>query len=409
MQDHHIDQDAALARIDVDRVRAETAGLDRRIHVNNAGASPPPDVVLEATIDYLRIEALDGGYETAAAKLHELDRVYGEASKMLHCSEHEVAFQQNATQAWWAGFNAVPLRAGDRILASTAEYVSSGIAMNQAVERGIEVELIPDDEHGQTSVASLVDMLDERVKLVCATHVPTSGGLINPVEQIGVAVKQGSDAFFLVDVCQSVGQLPVDVEAMKADFAAMTGRKFCRAPRGTGLLYQRDGLSGLKAPAVSDGWGSAWAAPWSVVPKSGARVHELFEYSFAAKFGFGLALEYANELGLDNIAARVGALASRLRTQLASIRGVAIADQGEHKSGIVTFTVDGLAAIDVKDHLTARGVNASVAQAVASQFAMAERGPDGFVRLSVHYFNTVDELDRVCAVVAELQPSATLN
>ncbi len=407
MEHEGFDERIALDRIDVDQVRAETSGIDHRIHVNNAGASPPPDVVLDATLDYLRTEAVDGGYETAAARVDDLDRVYREASALLNCAESEIAFQQNATQAWWAAFNAVPLTVGDRILASSVEYVSSGIAMNQAVERGIEVELIPDDEHGQASVDALTEMLDERVKLVCATHVPTSGGLINPVEQIGTAVKRGSDAFFLVDVCQSFGQLPVDVEAMHADFAAMTGRKFCRAPRGTGLLYQRSGLSGLQSPKVNDGWGNDWTAPWTVVPKSDARVHELYEYSFAAKVGLGVALGYANKLGLDNIAARVGALAAWLRRQLSSIEGVSLTDRGQHKSGIVTFTVDGFTTVAVKDHLTRRGINSSLANAVASQFDMAERGPDGFVRVSVHYFNTVDELDRVCAAVAEL--SSTLS
>jgi selenocysteine lyase/cysteine desulfurase len=274
--------------------------------------------------------------------------------------------------------------------------------MNQAVERGIEVELIPYDEHGQTSVAALTDMLDERVKLVCVTHVPTSGGLVNPVEQIGAAVKQESDAIFLVDICQSFGQLEIDVEAMQADFAAITGRKFCRAPRGTGLLYQRAGLSGLVPPKVNDGLGNEWVAPWSVVPKPGARGHEVFEYGFAAKVGFGVALSYANELGLDNIAARVGVLAARLRRQLSSIERVSITDRGQRKCGIVTFTVDGFSTAAVKDHLTERGINSSLANAVASQFDMADRGPDGFVRLSVHYFNTIEELDRVCAAVTEL-------
>lgn len=401
---HHqrSDEAAALGRVDVDRVRAETSGIDHRVHVNNAGASPPPDIVLNATLEYLRTEALDGGYETAAARQADLDVVYREASMMLGCAEGELAFQQNATQAWWAGFNAVPLTAGDRILASSAEYVSSGIGMNQAVERGVQVELIPNDEFGQTSVDALEDMLDERVKLVCATHVPTSGGLVNPVEQIGAAVKEGSDAFFLVDVCQSFGQLPIDVAAMQADFAAMTGRKFCRAPRGTGLLYQRSGLTGLQPPKVADGFGNDWAAPWMVKPKTGARVHELFEYSFAAKIGFGIALSYANELGLDNIAARLGALADQMRRQLASIDGVTVTDRGQHKSGIVTLTVDGFTTAAVKDHLTARGINSSLSNAVASQFDMAERGPNGFVRVSPHYFNTTDEIDRVCEAVAEL-------
>lgn len=390
-----------LARIDIDRVRADTPAVERRIHLNNAGASLPPDIVVEATVDYLRTESVDGGYETAAARVDDLDRVYCEAAVMLGCSEHELAFQQNASQAWWAAFNSVSLAAGDRVLATTAEYVSSGIALNLAVERGVDVELIPDDEHGQTSVDALADLLDERVKLVLATHVPTSGGLINPVEAMGAAVKQGSDAFYLVDACQSAGQLSLDVRAMHADFVSFTGRKFCRAPRGTGMLFQREGLEGLLPPKVNDGWGTTWTAPWTTEPSTGARVHELFEYSFAAKVGFGVALGYANELGLDNIAARTGALATLLRERLNSIEGVRVADLGTNRSGIVTFTVDGFTPESVMSHLTARGINASLARPAAGQFDLSERAPDGLVRTSVHYFNTVGELDRAAEAVAE--------
>lgn len=396
------DDSAALALIDVERVRRDTSGVDHRLHLNNAGASPPPDAVLEATIDYLRAEAIDGGYETAVSRVDDVDRIYREAATALGCEEHELAFQQNASQAWWAAFNSVPLVEGDRILATNAEYVSSGIALVRAKERGVVVDLIPDDEHGQTCVDALADLLDERVKLVCATHVPTSGGLINPVEAIGATVKRESNALFLVDVCQSFGQMPVDVDAMQADFAALTGRKFCRAPRGTGLLYQRQGLEELTPPLVNDGRGSEWSSPWTVTLIEGARGHELFEHSVAAKVGFGVALAYANALGFENIGARVGALARRLRTQLETIDGVTVTDRGERLSGIVTFVVAGRSTGDVRDGLTAAGVNSSLANAAASQFDMAERGPAGFVRLSPHYFNTLDELDRVCDIVAEL-------
>ncbi len=309
--------ETALSRIDIEKVRADTPAADHRIHVNNAGASLPTEAVIRATVDYLETESRRGGYETATARAGDLDRVYRETARMLGCDEAELAFQQNATQAWWAAFNSVPLAPGDRILASSAEYVASGIALVQIAEQGIEVELIPDDEHGQTSVEALAELLDERVKLVCVTHVPTSGGLVNPIEAIGAAVRQGSAARYLVDACQSAGQLPLDVDAIGADFLSFTGRKFCRAPRGTGMLYQRAGLVGLVPPRVSDGWGTDWVEPWTVAPKPGARVHELYEYSFAAKVGFGVALGYANDLGLDNIAARTGALAELLRERLA--------------------------------------------------------------------------------------------
>lgn len=394
--------DAALGRIDIARVRADTPAAEQRVHVNNAGASLPPESVLAATVDYLETESRQGGYETANARRGDLDRVYTEAAAMLGCEASELAFQQNASQAWWAAFNSVPLQPGDRILASSAEYVASGIALVQAAGRGVDVELIPDDDCGQTSVDALVGLLDDRVKLVCVTHVPTSGGLINPVADLGAAVKANSDAFYLVDACQSAGQLPIDVDGIGVDFLSFTGRKFCRAPRGTGMLYQRDGLDGLLPPRVNDGWGSDWVEPWTVEPKGGARVHELFEYSFAAKVGFGVAIGYANELGLDAIAARTGALAELLRRRLSSIDGVEIADLGVDRCGIVTFSVDGVAPESVVTHLRERDINASWAQAAAGQFDLAERAPDGLVRASVHYFNTVDELDRVAEAVADI-------
>ena len=392
----------ALGRIDVDRVRADTPAAERRIHLNNAGASLPPEAVVRATVDYLETESREGGYETASARVDDLDRVYVEAASMLNCEVAELAFQQNASQAWWAAYNSVPIERGDRILASSAEYVASGIGLVFAAERGVDVELIPDDEYGQTSVEALEQMLDERVKLVCVTHVPTSGGLINPVEALGQAIRRGSDATYLVDGCQSAGQLRLDVEAIGADFLSFTGRKFCRAPRGTGMLYQRNGLEGLLPPKVNDGWGNDWVGPWEIQPKVGAKVHELFEYSFAAKVGFGVALGYANELGLDNIAARTGALAAMLRQRLDSIDGVTVADLGRERSGIVTFSVDGSNPSAVADHLASHGINASLAKPGAGQFDLAKRAPDGLVRASVHYFNTVDELDRTAEAVAGL-------
>jgi selenocysteine lyase/cysteine desulfurase len=392
----------SLGRIDIDRVRADTPAADRRIHVNNAGASLPPAIVTRATVEYLETESSEGGYETAAARADDLDRVYREAAIMLGCDERELAFQQNATQAWWAAFNSVALRPGDRVLATTAEYVASGIALVLAAEQGIDVELIPDDEHGQTSVDALAAMLDDRVKLVCATHVPTSGGLINPVAAIGDVIRANSDARYLVDACQSAGQLPLDVAEIGADFLSFTGRKFCRAPRGTGMLYQRAGLEGLVPPRVNDGQGTDWVAPWQIEPKAGARVHELFEYSFAAKVGFGVALGYANELGLDNIAARTGALAARLRRQLATIEGVEVADRGVARSGIVTFAIDGVSPARTVRLLTDRGINTSTTRRSSGQFDLAERAPDGLVRASVHYFNTVDELDRIGDAVTDI-------
>ncbi len=391
-----------LGVIDVAAARADTPAAEQVVHVNNAGSSLPPQPVTDATVGYLLDEAAQGGYEMATASQEALNLVYSEAAAMFGCQPSEIAFQQGASQGWFNAFNSVPLAPGDRVLATTAEYNANALGLIRARSEGVEVELIPDDQHGQTSVDALGAMLDERVKLVCATHIPTSGGLINPVAEIGRTVKEGSDAIYLLDACQAAGQLPLPVEEIRCDFMAVTGRKFLRGPRGTGLLYVRAGLTGLRLPTIMDGWGSLWTGPWTAEHDQTAKVYELFEVGFAAKVGIGVALAYANKLGLDNIAVRVQGLAEIMRESIGSIAGVIIADLGVEKSGIVTFDVAGVSPDAVFEQLGRRGINTSIARPQNSQFDLAERAPNGLVRASVHYFNTEAEIARVAEAVSEI-------
>ena len=391
-----------LGRIDIDRARSDTPGVADLAHFNNAGASLPPRQVVDAFVDYIRGEAAVGGYEHAAANVGAINRVYDEGARLLGCDTDELAFQQSASQAWWAAFNSVPLNPGDRVLATTAEYATNGLGLLRAKARGIDVVLIPNDESGQVSVAALSELLDERVKLVCATHVPTSSGLINPAAAIGSAVKMGSDAFYLLDAAQSVGQLRLEVSDLKGDFLALTGRKYLRGPRGTGILFQRRGLTGLRPPAAVDTSSGEWTGPWTSTALTGARAHQLFECGFGAKVAFGVALAYANELGPDNIAARVQALGAILRDSLAGVDGVIVADRGVEMSGIVTFEVAGNPPSEVVEALRAQGINTSESAVGAAQFDLAERAPNGVVRASVHYFNTEEEVKRLAGAVAAL-------
>ncbi|MFD0395881.1 aminotransferase class V-fold PLP-dependent enzyme [Streptomyces nogalater] len=156
------------------------------MHLNNAGAALTPAPVLEAVIDHLRLEARLGGYEAAAAQASEVDAVYGSIARLIGCRPHEVAVVESATRAWDTAFYAMRFRPGDRILTSRAEYASNVIAFLQVARRtGARVEVVDDDEHGQLSVADLQRRLDDDVKLVAVTHVPTQSGLVNPAAEIG--------------------------------------------------------------------------------------------------------------------------------------------------------------------------------------------------------------------------------
>ncbi len=390
-----------MASIDIDRVRSETPGSGSVVHLNNAGAALPPQPVVDEMIDYLRLEADRGGYETADRETDRLDRVYRAGARLLNCQTHELALTSNASEAWWRAFTAVPLRAGDRVLTDRAEYVSNALGLLQAEARGVEVVVIPDDRHGQVDVEAMRAAADERVKLIALTHAPTNNGLVNPAAAVG-HIARSVGALYLLDACQSVGQIELDVEELGCDFLGFTGRKFLRGPRGTGMLFVRSSvLDRLDPPGFIDGHSAAWAAADRYDLDPTARRFELFETGFAAKAGLGVAIDYAVDLGLDAIAERVDFLARRLRTGLQAIDGVDVRDRGERLSGIVTFDVEGLDGTEVKARAGEAGINVSLASPSPWQSSAPAPRPM-MTRASPHYYNTEAEVDRLCEFIDTL-------
>jgi len=390
---------------DVDRARRETPGVDRVLHLNNAGAALPPASVLAAQIDYLRLEAGIGGYEAADRERGRIEHVYDAVARLIGCASDEVAIVENATRAWDMAFYALAagFRPGDRILTAEAEYGSNYIAFLQAARRtGAVVEAIPSGADGRLSVEALRAMLDERVKLIAVTHVPTNGGLVNPAAEIG-AVARAHGIPYLLDACQSVGQMPVDVGAIGCDMLSATSRKFLRGPRGTGFLYVRRSLAETLEPPFLDVHAATWTARDRYAVRPDARRFENWECNLAAKIGLGVAVDYALDWGLEAIGTRVRALADGLRARLATVPGTVVRDLGPDPCGIVTFTVDGADHAALKAALTARGINVSVSRRPSTRLDMEARGLDDVVRASVHYYNIDAELDRFVAAVTELR------
>jgi cysteine desulfurase / selenocysteine lyase len=386
--------------IDVARARADTPGCtDDRIHLNAAGSSLPPRPVLDAVVEHLELEARLGGYEAEAAAAERLDAAYPALARLLGCDRDEVAIVENATRAWDMAFYSLPFRSGDRILTATAEYESNYLAYLQVCRRtGARVEPVPDDEHGQISVDALERMLDERVRLISITHVPTNGGLVNPAEQVG-AVARRAGVPFLLDACQSLGQMPLDVERIGCDMLSATGRKYLRGPRGTGVLYVRRSLAETLEPPFIDLRAAEWLDPERYRLAPGARRFENWESFVAGRAGLAVAAGYALDLGLEAIRDRVSGLAERLRGLLAAIPGVEVRDLGIERCGIVSFTVAGVAPPDVATELARRGVHVIPSRRSSTLLDMDARGLDALVRASVHYYNTDEELERAAAAV----------
>ncbi len=385
---------AAYTTLDVAKARRETPGAKRVLHFNNAGAALMPQPVLDAQQRHLQLEAQIGGYEAAAEAEGALESTYDAIAQLLNCAREEVALLENATRAWEMAFYAMPFRAGDRILTSAATYASNYIAFLQMARRtGAHVETVPADASGQIDVAALRAMLDERVKLVALTHVPTNGGLVNPAAEVG-AVARAAGVPFLLDACQSAGQMPLDVQQIGCDMLSATGRKFLRGPRGTGFLYVRKAWIEKLEPPMLDLRAATWVSPERYEIREDARRFETWEGHVAGKIGLGVAVRYALDWGLESIRARVRHLAEALRTRLAEVPGVTVRDLGRVRCGIVTFSCEQIEAEAVQKKLRAQAINVSVSAPSSTRLDAEARALPDLVRASVHYYNTTGEVER---------------
>ncbi len=388
--------------IDLAKVRADTPGVAHVAHFNNAGSALPPRPVTDAVIGHLDLESRVGGYEAEALARRRIEATYDAVAALVNGHRDEIALVENATVAWRTAFYGLRFGPGDRILTSVAEYASNYIAYLQTVARtGAIVEVVPDDPDGQLDVAALGRMIDDRVRLVAVTHVPTNGGLVNPAAAIG-RVARAAGVPFLLDACQSVGQIPIDVDAIGCDMLSATGRKYLRGPRGTGFLWIRRSFWDRVEPPMLDLHAATWVARDRYELRGDARRYENWEADVAARIGLGVAVDYALSLGIEEIALRVATLADRLRGRLAEIPGVTVRDRGRVRCGIVTFTVEGHPAETVKDALGKAAVNVTVSDRFSTLIDMSARGLDAVVRASVHYYNDDTEIDRLVRTVAAL-------
>lgn len=390
--------------MNLDKIRGETPGCEQRIHLNSAGASLMPETVIEAVKSHFNLEASIGGYEAESEAADEIAMAYEHVSKLLGTTTFNIAFSEHATASFVAAISSVHFAPGSVLLTTLNDYVSNQIQYLALAQRfGVEVVRAPEALEGGVDLTAMEALIHRlRPKLVAVTHIPTNSGLVQNVEAIG-AMCRAEDILYLVDGCQSIGQMPVDVETIGCDYFSATARKYLRGPRGAGFLYVSDRVlaSGYE-PLFPDLRGADWIAPDVYQPAPDAKRFETWEFAWGLVRGTGEAARYALELGLEPIRDRAWKLAAHLRKLLSDHDRVKVLDRGAVLGATVTASVDGWAPANLVRELRARGINTTGQARIDAIIDYAEKGIDGSLRISPHYFNTEEELSTFVNALDEI-------
>jgi selenocysteine lyase/cysteine desulfurase len=394
---------ASPKSIDVARERAQTAGTWNARHFNAAGAALPSLEVVSTTVDHLRLEESIGGYEAAGEVRPRVEAIYDSAARLVGADRHEIALLDSASTGLRVVLDALRPRAGARIIASRSTYVSHALhLMTLEREDGVDLDVVPTGADRLVDLEALEKLLAEGPPaIVTAAHVPTSSGLVEPVAAIGALVRSYG-GFFLLDATQSVGHLDTDVRQIGCDVLVTTGRKFLRAPRGTGFAYVSTAALERLLPTAPDVRASQWtsASDWHI--DDTARRFETWEASVAGRLGLGVAIDEAIERGMPATEAWLTEAGRALRTALSDIDGVSIAEDLDTPSAIVTFVVDGVPAADVVTELARAGVRLVSVPATHGQWDLGDRGIPAVVRASIHVYNDENDVAALIECVADI-------
>lgn len=389
--------------IDIEKIRAETPGIEFSTHLLACGSSLMPNNVVDAITQHTQLEALMGGYEAEAKKADELNNIYDIVAKHIGANSYEIALMENSTVAWSHAFYALPLNSGSKILTSEAEYAANYVAFLQRAKRdNLIIDIVPSDESGTLDINALESMVDEEVGLIAISWIPTNGGLVNPAEKVGQIAKKYNIPY-LLDACQAAGQMSIDVEKIGCDFLAATGRKFLRGPRGTGFLYIKDKWLSIIEPVMIDHFGAPWVSKNTYELRKDARRFETWENSYALRIGLGEAITYAEEIGIDLIHERVQLLARLNRKLLSEVKNVQVRDIGTEQCGIISFSIE--EEKDPKkivDQMSEAGFTIGSVDPESTLIDSEKRNLPILLRMAPHYYNTEEEIEKAVKQISLL-------
>jgi cysteine desulfurase / selenocysteine lyase len=398
--------------LDVERIRQDFPMLQRRmngrplVYLDSAATSQKPYVMIERlralyTEEYAKVEE---GHTLSKHATKVFEEVRAKVARLINAAEpREIIFTRGATEA----LNLIPrafersrLGPGDEVLITMAEHASNVIPWQMACEdSGATLKVVPVTASGELDLEQFEKLLSERTKIVAVSHVSNVTGTVYPVKRI-TELAHARGIPVLVDGAQAVPHMPVDVRDIGCDFYAGSGHKM-GGPSSVGFLY---GIaSKLEELPVADG-GSTMAESLSfekIQPKPLPHKYEAGEPAFGEVVGWGAALDYWRDLGMERIAAYEKELTAYATEKLSAIPGVHVLGEGTERIAVLSFTVDGVPPKEVEKELDRRGIAARAGELDAKPLLKA-LGTDTAVRASFMFYNTREEADTLAEAVTEI-------
>ncbi|SMC27766.1 cysteine desulfurase / selenocysteine lyase [Andreprevotia lacus DSM 23236] len=406
-------QTPSAAGFDVNLVRRDFPILQERVNgkqlvwFDNAATTHKPQSVIDRLAYFYAHENSNihrAAHALAARATDAYEAARQKVTKFLGAaSPDEIIFVRGATEAInlvaksWGAAN---IGAGDEIIVSNLEHHANIVPWQQlAAEKGAKIRVIPVNDSGQLLLDEYRKLLNSRTKLVAVTQVSNALGTITPVEQI-VALAHSVGAKALVDGAQAVSHLRVNVQAMDADFYVFSGHKVF-GPTGIGVVYGKKAILDNMPPWQGGGNMIADVTFERTVYHGAPARFEAGTGNIADAVGLGAAIDYVEQLGLDNIAAYEHALLEYATHYLRTIPGLRLIGTAAHKASVASFVLQGYKTEEVGHALNEEGIAVRSGHHCA-QPILRRFGVEATVRPSLAFYNTCEEVDRMIAVLRQL-------
>lgn len=410
--------------LDIQSIRKDFPTIQSdAIYLDSAASSLTPIPVLDAMSDYYlhhRTNLHRGMHKLAMETARKFDAAMENIANFIGAQVEEIAITTNATYAINLVALSLDFQEGDEVIISTLEHSSNVLPwLRLAKKAGVVVRWWTANPDGTLDLGKLQELLSERTRLLALTHVSNALGSLVPVEAIGALCNERG-VLYLIDACQSIPHIPIDVKRIGCDFLAFSGHKMC-GPTGIGVLYLKSSHAQQMSPALIGGGSintyrtrydtlescTADSFPFSELP------HKWIAGTppIAETLGLSAAIDYLLAIGMDNLMQHDTQLLEQTITGLREIPGVVLfgPEQMALRSSIVSFNITGLYPLKVGRMLTEDfdiGLRAGHHCALNYFHEVQPKSMvEGNVRASFYLYTTSEEIERFLSAVKTIAAS----